>query len=478
MSTHSLSTLTVSELSTLLRRKQLTAEDLVRSSLAEIERHQPTTNAFVAVDADRALEQAKLADQAVAHGLSLGPLHGIPVAIKDNYLTADLPTTASSRVLKDRPLGGEATSVARLREAGAIIIGKTNMHEWAYGATNEVSAFGPTRNPWNTDHITGGSSGGSGAAVAAGMVPVALGSDTGGSIRIPSAACGITGIKPTLGVVSRHGVLPLSWSFDCAGPMGRSAEDLALILKIMSGPDVNVPASARVRLTEELLPRRSLKGVRLGVLQGPGFERADDVDHTIQNALSVLREDGAELVEINLPGMSVGFGAWKVIMHAEASAYHRPFLDERAGDYADSVRIQLEAGRCLSATDYLAAQQYRAVFNREVYDLLSSVSALVTPTLPVTAPRLGQSRVTYGGREITSQDAMTCITWLANFTGLPAVTVPCGVGSNGLPVGLALHGRVGADYWLLDIAARFQMLTDWHRSRPTLNNGVSDRGSP
>jgi aspartyl-tRNA(Asn)/glutamyl-tRNA(Gln) amidotransferase subunit A len=180
----------------------------------------------------------------------------------------------------------------------------------------------------------------------------------------------------------------------------------------------------------------------------------------------VLQEDGAELVELDLPGMKAGFGAWKVIMHAEASAYHRPFLDERPEDYARSVRVQLEAGRCLSATDYLAAQQYRALFNREVHELLRGVSALVTPTLPITAPRLGQLHVTFGGGEVTSQDALTCITWLANFTGLPAVTVPCGFGSTGLPVGLALHSRAGSDFWLLDIASRFQMLTDWHRTRP------------
>jgi aspartyl-tRNA(Asn)/glutamyl-tRNA(Gln) amidotransferase subunit A len=202
------------------------------------------------------------------------------------------------------------------------------------------------------------------------------------------------------------------------------------------------------------------------VLQGAGFEQADDVNGAIQNALAVLRDDGAELVELDLPSMEVGFGAWKVIMHAEASTYHRPFLSERPEAYADSVRIQLEAGRCLSATDYLAAQQYRALFNREVYELLGSVSALVTPTLPVTAPQLGQSHVTYGGRETTSQDAMTCITWLANFTGLPAVTVPCGFGANGLPVGLSMHGRAGSDFWLLNIASRFQTLTDWHLIRP------------
>ena len=243
MSERMLNMLGVHELCVLMRRRGVTSVDLVEACLNQIERVQAATNAFVVFDKERALEQARALDDQAMNGLFAGRLHGIPIGVKDNFWTNDFPTTACSKVHQGKPVGMDATAVARLRAAGAIIVGKTNMHEWAYGATNHVSANGPTRNPWNTDHITGGSSGGSGAALAAQMVPAALGSDTGGSVRIPAAACGVCGLKPTYGRISRYGVLPLSWSLDVAGPMARSARDLRILFEVLAGEDSKDPAT-------------------------------------------------------------------------------------------------------------------------------------------------------------------------------------------------------------------------------------------
>lgn len=450
------SNLTATTLASAIRRREVSAVEVVRRSLAAIDHSQSRTNAFTMIDAEGALNQAAEADRRLACGRISGPLHGVPIAVKDNYLTYDLPTTAASRVLGGRHLLGEATVVSRLRQAGAIIIGKTNMHEWAYGATNEVSAYGPTRNPWNLEHITGGSSGGSGAAVAGGMVTIALGSDTGGSIRIPAAACGISGIKPTYGMLSADGLLPLSWSFDCAGPMARTAQDLAVALQVMAG----------VKRPEWIV--RTFSGVRLGVIAGRGFECAADVAARVNDAIEAMVRDGALRSSVTIVDADHGFSMWKAIMFAEASAYHKTYLTEAPESYAPGVRSQLEAGRCIAAVDYIAAQQFRTVFVQQVKALLDSVDILVMPTLPVTAPRAGANCVTIAGRETSTQDAMTCMPWLANFTGLPAVSIPCGTGSSNLPVGLTLIGRTGSDFTLLDMAERFQVLTSWHDLRPEM----------
>ncbi|MDJ0895083.1 MAG: amidase [Alphaproteobacteria bacterium] len=467
MADMALSQATISELSALIRRREVSARDIMESCLAQIEQKNSRLNAFVLVDQDGALAAAAAADEALAHGTWYGPLHGIPLAVKDNYWTAGLATTACSQVLADNVTAVDATAVARLRSAGAIIVGKTNMHEWAYGGTNEVSAFGPARNPWNPDHIPGGSSGGSGAALAARLVPAALGSDTGGSVRIPASACGVSGLKPTYGRVSRHGVLPLSWSLDVAGPMARSARDLALLFSAMAGPD---PLD-ETTLEEPITPfspasATTLRGLRVAVPHGPGFETASDVARCVEAALNSLRDDGAELIDATLPGIEHAFAAWNAIMFAEATAFHQPYLANSHAAYSSSVRVQLEAGRLISATDYLKAQQYRVALNREVAAILAKADVIGLPTLPVTATRIGQERVAIEAREVTPQDAMTYVTWLANMSGLPAVSVPCGFGDDGLPVGLTFMGPALSDNWLLTLADRFQALTDWHERTP------------
>jgi aspartyl-tRNA(Asn)/glutamyl-tRNA(Gln) amidotransferase subunit A len=459
--------LTIAELAPLLRRRELSASELVKACLARVGARNPILNAFVHVDAAGALRAAAAADEAIGRGGWQGPLHGIPLAVKDNYLTAGLPTTACSRVLAGYVPGTDATAVARLRAAGAIVIGKTNMHEWAYGGTNEVSAFGPARNPWHPEHITGGSSGGSGAALAARLVPAALGSDTGGSVRIPASACGVTGLKPTYGRVSRHGILPLSWSLDVGGPMARSARDLAILFAAMAGADENDVASVSPRfLAFHHHPERALRGLRIAVLGDDAVATAPEVATPVRTALATIENAGGVLKEASLPGIDLGMIAWKAIMMAEATAFHAHYLATRHADYAPGVRIQLEAGRLISAPDYLKAQQYRVEFNRGVQALFAAADIVALPTLPVPAPRIGQDRVMLNGREITSQDAMTYACWIANLSGLPAISLPCGFSSNGLPIGLTLMGSADSEMRLLSIADAFEELSDWHRQAP------------
>ena len=454
MSDNPIQDCTVAELQRLLHARDLSATEVATSSLDKIEETQDDYNAFVSWDRATALQQAADLDARAARDDFAGPMHGIPVAAKDNYLTHDLPTRAGSLVEHPRVHSAtDAVAVAELRSNGAVIIGKTNMHEWAYGATNEISSHGRTSNPWDPTRITGGSSGGSGAAVAARLVPAALGSDTGGSVRIPAAGCGISGIKPTFDLVDVAGILPLSWSFDVAGPMARTAADLAILLQAMS------------RQTTEVMIAR-VESARIGRLGGPGFESSPDVDRAVDAAIDEFVSHGATIDRLGVDDMKLGFDAWKVILHAEAASYHSDMLASQRDHYAKGVLTQLEAGRTISATDYLQAQRFRREFNNRIACLFNDVDVLALPTLPITAPVAGEHHVTIAGEQTTAQDAMTRLPWLANFTGLPALSVPCGFGDDGLPVALSLIGKPGTDFELLALGDAYQNTTDWHLTAP------------
>lgn len=451
----------------------------MQASMNALVRLNGGVNAFVAHDRDAALESARLVDVALREGQNLGELAGVPVAVKDNCLTTDFPSTAGSNVRGTERAAQDATVVSRLRAAGAIIVGKTNMHEWAYGATNTESRYGPSLNPWDRERISGGSSGGSAAAVSAGIVPVAIGTDTGGSVRIPAAACGVSGLKPTHGLASRHGVLPLAWSFDCVGPIARWASDLHLLLRIMSGVDSKDPTTAQTHRTYQGARRLgSLKGIRIGVLSGPGFESSVGVQRRIDDAISMLAGDGATIHPTHMPDLGHGFSAWKIIMHAEATAWHRRTLDTSPEGYSVAVRSRLEAGRSISAIDYLHAQQYRAAFIEQCRTALGACDAWVLPTLPVVAPTIDEVEVNVGGIPISVQDAMTRLPWLANFTGMPCVSLPCGFGEDGMPVGMSVLGAAGSDFRLLDIGMRFQELSNWHIHCPPVTGNSADLAMP
>jgi len=430
-----------------LDRGETSARDLAEAALSQAQVLHGL-NAFVALDPEKVLAAAEASDARRAAGSTLGPLDGIPIAVKDNFLTRDYPTTACSDALPLEPRGVDATLVARLRQGGAIIFGKTNMHEWAYGATNTTSRFGPTRNPRNPGHITGGSSGGSAAAVAGGIVTAALGSDTGGSIRIPASACGIYGFKPTYGRASRHGVLPLSWSLDAPGPLAASLDDIAVLLSCLLGED---PSDATTRGSRSFQPVAALaRTTRLVNLIGPGLERSDEVDAAVTAAL--LSAEGSAFESRELPGMQRFFGAWETILHCEATAYHQPRLFAEAAGFSDVTRAHLEAGQYLSAQELLRAQQVRAEFCALLASDFGNWDALVLPTLPVPAPAMESDWQEFGGQRVSTQDSMTWFCWPGNLAGLPAVTLPCGLSSTGLPIGIMLMGRPGQDERLLQIA--------------------------
>ncbi|NKJ40299.1 amidase [Rhizobium sp. SG570] len=402
-------------------------------------------NAFVALEPAHVISQAKAADVRRAEGRALSVLDGIPIAVKDNYLTQDYPTTACSRALPLEPAGMDATVVANLRSAGAVIFGKTNMHEWAYGATNSTSSFGPTRNPHNPDRITGGSSGGSGAAVAAGIVAAALGSDTGGSVRIPAGACGIYGFKPSYGRASRHGILPLSWSLDAPGPLAAALDDIGHLLPFFCGVDPKDPATRRAMPFDGAV---SVGRPRLIHLAGEGLERSAEVDAAIQSALSRCN---ADITVAALTNVASYFAAWEAILHCEASAYHAPLLERNAAGYSAVTRAHLEAGKLLAGVDLLKAQQIRGDLVRQLVDL-GNWDALVLPTLPIVAPRAGEEWQEFGGRRVTTQDSMTWFCWIGNLAGFPCISIPIGMSPDGLPISMMLMGRPNADEQLLAVA--------------------------
>lgn len=403
-------------------------------------------NAFVSLDESIVLAQAAAATERRKSGNPKSPIDGIPIAIKDNYLTKDYPTTACSDATPLEPAGIDATIVANLRAAGAVIFAKTNMHEWAYGATNSTSNIGFTRNPNNLGHITGGSSGGSGAAVAAGIVSAALGSDTGGSVRIPSSACGTYGFKPSYGRASRHGVLPLSWSLDAPGPLTTALEDIPHLLPYFFGPDPRDISTKSARLYQA---GSTFERPRLIHLTGAGFERSDEVDGVINSALA---NANALVAAAELSNVPTYFAAWEAILHCEASAYHNALLQENAQGFSAVTRAHLEAGKQLTGVELLEAQRLRMQLVRALFNELPGWDALVLPTLPVTAPPHGEDWQEFGGRRVTTQDAMTWFCWLGNLAGLPCISIPAGNSKLGLPIGLMLMGKPGGDEDLLAIA--------------------------
>lgn len=403
-------------------------------------------NAFVALDENIVMTQAKAATLRRQRGEPLSPIDGIPIAVKDNYLTRDYPTTACSDAAPLEPTGIDATIVGNLRGAGATIFGKTNMHEWAYGATNTTSNIGATKNPHHHDYITGGSSGGSGAAVAAGIVSAALGSDTGGSVRIPSSACGIYGFKPSYGRASRHGVLPLSWSLDAPGPMTTALEDMVQLLPYFFGADAKDRSTTRAEPFKAVPPSKPLKLINLN---GPGLERASEVNFVIDDT---LQRSGAKVTQSFLEDLDQYFAAWEAILHCEASSYHSKRLAENAEGFSSITRAHLEAGSQLTGVELLEAQKIRARFVQQLSTGLPRWDALVLPTLPVPAPAHGEEWQEFGKRKVTTQDSMTWFCWIGNLAGLPCITLPVGTSSKGLPIGMMLMGRPGRDEELLTVA--------------------------
>jgi aspartyl-tRNA(Asn)/glutamyl-tRNA(Gln) amidotransferase subunit A len=421
--------------------RRLSPVEVVGTLLERIETDE--TNSFVTVTAERALEQAARAEGEILAGRYKGPLHGIPVAIKDIFHTRDVRTTMGSAHYAGHVPDHSATVARKLEEAGSILIGKTNTHEFAYGPTGDQSHFGPTKNPHDTRRITGGSSGGSGAAVAANLCYGALGSDTGGSIRIPAALCGIVGMKPTYGRVSKRGVFPLSWSLDHVGPMTRTVEDNALVLNALAGHDpqdlysVDLPPEDFTRDLE-----RVLSGVGVGVPTSFYTENVDEeVEAHLGEVAAVFTTLGAQVREVEIPNLWETLHAQRLILGAEAYAVHEERLENEPERFSEEIRERLLDGANRGAHHYANARR-RGIFATVEFDnAFDGVDVLLTPTLPITAPEIGQRDLSIGDFEETVRSALTRFTGPTDLTGHPSLSIPCGTTASGLPVGLQLIGR-------------------------------------
>ncbi len=424
-----------------LSERRLSPVEVVRVLLGRIESDE--SNSFITVTGEQALEQASQAEQEILAGHRKGPLHGVPIALKDLICTRSVYTTMGSAFFAGHVPDSSATVAVELEEAGSVLIGKTNTHEFAYGPTGDRSFFGPTRNPHDTRKITGGSSGGSGAAVAAGLCYGALGSDTGGSIRIPAALCGVVGMKPTFGRVSKSGVFPLAWSLDHVGPITRTVEDNALMLNVLAGHDPEDPYS--VDLAAEDFARDLERGVRGAVIGLPWsfyFEHTDgEVEERVREAVEVFRLLGAEVREVEVPNLWETLHAQRFILAAEAYAVHEERLKNEPDSFDDQGLKRLLDGERLKAFRYANARQRQLLSRREFESVLRSVDVLLTPTVPIPAPEIGQRETTIGGYEESVYSALTRFTGPTNLNGLPSLSVPCGTTASGLPVGLQLIGR-------------------------------------
>src|ERR1022692_4467135 len=415
--------MTIREAAEALRARRFSSVELTSAAVARVERSGARLNAFITVTKDGAMKQARQADAELAAGRDRGPLHGIPIALKDLFLTRGVRTTAGSKVYENFVPDRDAAAVEKLEAAGAVMLGKLNMHELAYGITSANPHFGAVTNPWNLKHSPGGSSGGSGAAVAAGLVYAALGTDTGGSIRIPASFCGTVGLKPTYGRVSRRGVMPLSWSLDHVGPLTSSVRDAALVLNAIAGHDPADASSSR-RPVVDFVPDDDcpVRGLRIGFPQNFFFERLDpDVDLCVRGAIARLQSLGAEVKPVSLPDISAVNAVARMILLCEASAVLEPHLANR-GQFGPDVLALLDQGRLLPATDYIHAQRLRKRMQREFAQVWSSVDCLVAPTTPNTAPRIGDATVKLGGLEEDVRLATTRLVRSINLLGLPALS--------------------------------------------------------
>ena len=452
--------MTILEAAQALRKRTVSSAELTKAALDSIHALNPKLNAFITITEDSAHAQAKAADAEISRGADRGPLHGIPVAVQDVFETRGVRTTCGSALFKDNVPGRNAAVVEKLAAAGAVLVGKTGLHELAYGITSNNPHFGTIRNPRDPDRIPGGSSGGSGAAVASGMVFMAMGSDTGGSIRIPAAFCGTFGLKPTSGRVSRYGVMPLDFSLDHMGPLARSARDAAVTLQSIAGFDRRDETSSRESVDTYLPPERcSIRGVRIGLPENFYFERLDpDVDAAVRRMAKSAESLGAHIIPVRAPDIPALNTVGRIILLAEASALMEKYLDRRDRFGADVLAL-LDQGRLLPATDYVNAQRLRRVMQRDFARLWQQVDCLFTPTTPMAAPRIGETTAQLGDQTEDVRLAATRLVRGINVLGLPALSMPCGPDRRGLPLGLQIIGRPFDEALILRVAAALEDAT-------------------
>ena len=470
MSATELCRLPLVEQSKLIEGRQISSVEIVQACLDRVHATDAVMRAFITVMGDEALRDAKEADQAVARGDRRGSLHGVPIAVKDLIDVEAVRTTSGSKTRADFVPEADATCVRRLRQGGAIILGKTNLNEFALGATGENPHYGDTKNPWDRRRLSGGSSGGSAAAVASGTCAAALGTDTGGSVRIPAALCGVVGLKPTYGRISLHGVALLAWSLDHVGVLARGVEDAALVLNELCGPDPADPACLDVPPPDFTAGLRGgAESMAIGVPQEFVWDLlTDDVERAVRTGIETLRECGAAVQDVSLPLLATGADISAAILGAEAFAVYQDVVEEQ-GDLIDpNVKARFEAGSRVSTAAYIAAQRDRTALRAQVSRALHEVDVLALPTCAAAASEFGQANVTVRGGSMPVLNALTRLTRLSNLTGFPSISICCGFGQDGMPIGMQLIGRPLEEATLSRVAYAYEQAADWHTRRPDL----------
>ena len=455
--------LTLREIARALREGETSPTEIVQILLDQIRFTEDKVKAYVTV-CENAPRLAEAAEVQIKEGHDLGPLHGIPVSIKDVFETAGIPTTCCSKLMQDYVPTKDSTVVKRLKMAGSFVLGKLTTHEFALGTVTP-----PTRNPWNLKCIPGGSSGGSGASIAASSAIATVGSDTLGSIRIPSSFCGVVGLKPTYSRVSRNGLIPESWSLDHAGPIGRRVEDVALLLSLIAGHDELDPTSSRIPVPDYVAALSGeIRGIKIGVPKNHFFDHCErETEGVVRSAIDLLMELGGVLVEFEFPYIPEIIAAYTAIEPGDYGAFHQPMLAQRANDYTSDVRTLIEQAMFIPATYYVQAQRVRARIFPEVVKLFKRFDVIVTPTQPMVAPQAGAKAVQFG--DFTEDTAAATLRYVGafNLTGLPALSVPCGFSRN-LPVGMQIVGKPFDEATVLRVGDAYERATPWHAMFPQI----------
>jgi aspartyl-tRNA(Asn)/glutamyl-tRNA(Gln) amidotransferase subunit A len=451
--------------------KQFSSREVAQSCLDRIAKWNSRLNAFMAIEADDALKAADAADAALAKGRPNGALHGVPLAHKDMYYDEGKVVTCGSKIRKDFVATTTSTALQRLKDAGTVRLGSLQMVEFAYGPTGHNPHYGAVRNPWNTDHITGGSSSGSGSAVAARLTFAALGSDTGGSIRMPAHFCGVTGLKTTVGRVSRAGAMPLSWTLDTVGPLAQTVEDCALLTGLMAGADPEDPTASHLPVPDYIAAaKQPIRGLKIGV---PAAFYVDDLDaevaRVLDETLATLKKEGAEIVKVELPDQRQLTAACQLVLATEAAALHKRWMIERPQDYGAQVLMRLQNGLSIPAVSYLEAMRWRGPALSAYLAAVEGTDAIIAPVAPMPAATIAESDVGNSPDAEAVIQRITRFTRPINYLGLPSLSIPAGFTKAGLPVGMQIIGRSFDEAMLVRIGAAFQRVTDFHQRVPKLS---------
>ena len=456
------------ELASRIKRGEISPVEVVNALLARIAEFNDRLRAFIHIDKDRALDEARAAEMEIQKGHYRGPLHGIPVAHKDIFDVRGMPTTAASKIMTGYIASEDSAVAARLRQAGAICLGKLNLWEFASGS---MEVFGEARNPWNTEMITGGSSSGSAAALAAHLIPLATGTDTGGSVRGPAHNCGIVGLRPSYGRVSRTGIIPLSWTLDHAGPMARTVSDVAQLLQGMAGPDPKDPSTVgQPEGNFSLTLPNGLQGKRIGLPRSSYFTGTDpEVVLAIHTDVKQLEKLGASIQEVDLSPTGYGAASSWTIAYTEAFAFHRPCFARHWVDYTPAFRRRITSAAMLTAEECVTAHRIRRVIIAEYQRILGQVEVIVTPTVSHPAFPIGK---------VSPLSDMLNFLRPVSLAGLPALSLPCGFTEAGLPIGMQLVGRLWEEGTILQVGHAYEQATDWHKRRPPLGPGLLPAQTP